>query len=69
MSQNNDHTSKKVVDNRDGKWECENCQEKPSTVALTMRGGYLQEVLCSQCHTDLYPKEVLMGEGFGNSES
>jgi len=60
MSKNNDHVVKEIVDNRDGKWECENCQGHPETIAHIMRGGYVQEILCSQCYTDKYPKDAIM---------
>ncbi len=59
MPLNNEHITKKVVDNRTGSWECENCQERPETIAIIMRGGYIQEVLCSICYTEKHPKEVL----------
>ena len=58
--QSNSHILKEIVDNRNGTWECENCQERPETIAHVMRGGYLQEILCSQCYTEKYPKEPIM---------
>jgi len=69
VSKNNDHVTKLIVDNRDGRWECENCQRHPETIAQIMRGGYIQETLCSECYTDLYPKEEIMCEGVDNSAS
>ena len=61
MTKNNDHISKEIIDNRDGGLECENCQRKPKTLVQIMRGGYIQEILCSECYTDLYPKEQIFG--------
>jgi len=51
--------TKEIIDNRDGMWECENCQEKPETIAQIMRGGYIQDMLCSRCYTEKYPKEAI----------
>ncbi len=66
MSPTNDHLLKKIVDNRDGMWECEECQQEPETIAIILRGGYIQEVLCSECYTHLHPKdEIMVGEGVG----
>jgi len=69
LTKNNDHVTRKIIDNRDGRWECENCQERPDTMAVTMRGGYMQEIVCSQCYTELHPKEpIMVEEGVGNHE-
>ncbi len=57
--EDNKHLKREVIDNRDGVWECENCQEKPETIAQIMRGGYIQEILCSRCYTEKYPKEAI----------
>jgi len=58
---------REIVNNQNGMWECENCQEKPNTIARVMRGGYIQEILCSECYTDKYPHDLIFtGEGVGN---
>jgi len=62
-----ENLKKEIIDNRDGVWECENCQEKPKTIARVMRGGYIQEILCSECWTDKYPHDLIyMGEDVEN---
>lgn len=60
MVQSNNHLSRAVVDNRDKQWSCEICHKSPDTVAVIMRGGYVQAQLCSKCYTDRYPNDQLM---------
>ena len=70
MSENKDHLSRAVIDNRDKQWDCEVCHSRPDTIAVIMRGGYVQEQLCSLCYTDRHPKaEIMVGEGVGSGAS
>ena len=66
MSQDKNHLSRAIIDNRDKQWECEVCHSRPDTLAVIMRGGYVQEELCSRCYTERHPKEqIMVGEGVG----
>ena len=60
MSQNNKHLTREIIDNREGTWECENCQERPDHVCMIMRGGYIQEIICSECYTELHRHSPIM---------
>jgi len=61
--QSSNHLSRAVVDNRDKQWDCEVCHRTPNTIAVIMRGGYVQQQLCSRCYTEKHPKEeIFVGE-------
>ncbi len=64
------HLTRAIIDNRNKAWDCEVCHARPDTIAVIMRGGYVQGQFCSVCYTHKYPKtEIYVGEGIGNDNS
>jgi len=63
VTRNNDHIGKSVVDNRTIRYQCDHCDNKPDTIAVIMRGGYVQKQLCSKCYTEQYPKDPIFDKG------
>ena len=41
-----------IIDNG-GRWRCDRCKKRPDMMVVILRGGYVQEQVCSDCAKEI----------------